>query len=33
MTPGETRGTPGGYSHTLTITGHNAAKFIFLEFR
>jgi len=25
--------TPGGYSHTLTITGHNAAKFIFLEFR
>jgi oxalate decarboxylase/phosphoglucose isomerase-like protein (cupin superfamily) len=33
MTPGETKWTPGGYSHTLTNTGHNAAKFISLEFR
>jgi hypothetical protein len=33
MTSGETRWTPGGYSHTLTNTGHNAAKFISLEFR
>jgi quercetin dioxygenase-like cupin family protein len=33
MTPGETSWTPGGYSPNLTNTGHNAAKFISLEFR
>jgi hypothetical protein len=29
---GEVRWTPGGFSHTLTNTGHNPAKFVTLEF-
>jgi oxalate decarboxylase/phosphoglucose isomerase-like protein (cupin superfamily) len=32
MKQGESQWVPGGYSHTLTNTGHHPAKFVTLEF-